>query len=89
MRLCFLTNRSEASIDVVPGAFIAGFYRGKWRNNPKGDGTPELIYHIEDSDTLVFRGNKLVTVGAAFADHKQHPDHCTVRYHKMVRTILA
>ena len=77
-------NEGDAEGKIPYGAMVAGFHRGKWKNEEADDGEA-IQFTLENSLDVVWYYNKVVTLGQAIASKQltMQADEAKIAYHEM------
>ena len=86
----YLGTASETESSLLPGAVIAGYWKGKWWHNKDSQAptNADISYELNSTNDLIFIGSTLQTVGDAIRKRtKSNPGHARdITYHDMVES---
>lgn len=86
----FLINTGNEPVLMKRGSTVAGFYKGKWwvaneQNAAKGNAEKDLLFELKDSETMVFYGNALLSLGEVIrAKRATSPADAHIGFHDLV-----
>ena len=77
-------NEGDAEGEIPYGAMVAGFHKGKWKDEVCDDGEA-IQFTLENSLDVVWYNNKVVTLGQAIASKRltMQADEAKIAYHEM------
>ena len=78
-------NEGDAEGKIPYGAMVAGFHKGKWKDEVCEDGEA-IQFTLENSLDVVWYNNKVVTLGQAIASKQltMQADEAKIAFYEMI-----
>lgn len=88
----WLVNRGTKDVILPKDFVIAGFFKGKWWHKANANDQVrdmDLLYELQDANTMVQINNKVMTLGAAVEEKRATNPDVVIQYHKLKDSPMA